>query len=267
MGACLTKSSSSSSSSSAAAADKAGNGKAAAVSARTAAAGGDEALKCPFAAAAAAAEGGDDLPPHPPLSHASSGGGGTRPRSALRHSDDGNAAGSAHGGAGAASEASAARSVRFAAEPSPGAAGARRRSVELVCSDSVSMKKIVDLFYARVLSDPSLAAFFDSVDMAKLKRHQVVLMELAFGGKELVLEDYPNFNLRRIHYRLIRDRGLDVSHWQRFFDHFATTLEELPEVPQSSRATALAAVAGTKAFFTPLTPEEEAAGGPVKAAA
>lgn len=35
-------------------------------------------------------------------------------------------------------------------------------------------------------------------------------MEMAFGGKELVLTDYPDFNLRRIHYRLIRDKGLTV---------------------------------------------------------
>ena len=248
---------------------------------------------CPCAAAAAAAEAaapccaaivpgedGDVVPLHP-ASTASSGGaaGGTpRPRSAMRHSDDGGGAlgggGGGGGGAGvgypksvAASDSSAARSVRFASEPSPGAAGGRRRSVELASSDSVSMKKVrrqrcgacdwrrrfgdridrmprgsvttgagprhppplfktpasqthaghqhqskhppthpsainrgikinnndnnkkvVDLFYARVLGDPSLAPLFEAADMAKLKRHQVVLMELAFGGKELVLE-------------------------------------------------------------------------------
>jgi hypothetical protein len=35
-------------------------------------------------------------------------------------------------------------------------------------------------------------------------------MGLAFGGKELVNEEDPNLNLRRIHYHLIRDKGLSL---------------------------------------------------------
>jgi hypothetical protein len=35
-------------------------------------------------------------------------------------------------------------------------------------------------------------------------------MALAFGGKELVREEDPNLNLRKIHYRLIRDQGLTL---------------------------------------------------------
>ena len=34
-------------------------------------------------------------------------------------------------------------------------------------------------------------------------------MSLAFGGKELVFEEDPNLNLRKVHYRLIRDKGLN----------------------------------------------------------
>jgi len=37
---------------------------------------------------------------------------------------------------------------------------------------------------------------------------QVRLMGLAFGGKELVLEEDPNLNLRKVHSRLIKDKGL-----------------------------------------------------------
>lgn len=39
---------------------------------------------------------------------------------------------------------------------------------------------------------------------------QVRFMGLAFGGKELVFEEDPNLNLRKVHYHLIRDKGLTL---------------------------------------------------------
>lgn len=39
---------------------------------------------------------------------------------------------------------------------------------------------------------------------------QVRFMGLAFGGKDLVFEEDPNLNLRKVHYRLIRDKGLSL---------------------------------------------------------
>jgi hypothetical protein len=39
---------------------------------------------------------------------------------------------------------------------------------------------------------------------------QVRFMGLAFGGKELVFEEDPTLNLRKVHYRLIRDKGLTL---------------------------------------------------------
>jgi hypothetical protein len=39
---------------------------------------------------------------------------------------------------------------------------------------------------------------------------QLRFMGLAFGGKELVNEEDPNLNLRKIHYHLIRDKGLSL---------------------------------------------------------
>jgi hypothetical protein len=35
-------------------------------------------------------------------------------------------------------------------------------------------------------------------------------MGLAFGGKDLVFEEDPNLNLRKVHYHLIRDKGLSL---------------------------------------------------------
>ena len=139
------------------------------------------------------------------------------------------------------------------------------RDGHLAASDSASLKKVVDLFYERVVADARLGPFFAAVDVPKLKSHQVVFMALVFGGKELVLDvsaarsrggtgrrgeeggertrrrgrgaplfapttyvhtttatpaftitrhhhtheqEHPDLNLRRIHYKLIRDRGL-----------------------------------------------------------
>jgi hypothetical protein len=39
---------------------------------------------------------------------------------------------------------------------------------------------------------------------------QVRFMGLAFGGKELVFEEDPNLNLRKVHYHLIKDKGLTL---------------------------------------------------------
>lgn len=39
---------------------------------------------------------------------------------------------------------------------------------------------------------------------------QVRFMGLAFGGKDLVFEEDPNLNLRKVHYHLIRDKGLSL---------------------------------------------------------
>jgi hemoglobin len=43
----------------------------------------------------------------------------------------------------------------------------------------------VDDFYKRVLADPSLARFFDGIDMAGLKAHQRSFIAAAIGGPEV----------------------------------------------------------------------------------
>ncbi|KAI8470535.1 MAG: hypothetical protein J3K34DRAFT_420408 [Monoraphidium minutum] len=67
-------------------------------------------------------------------------------------------------------------------------------------------------------------------------------------------------NLRRIHWRLIRDRGLTEAHWERFFQLFKETLAGRPEVPDATKDRAIASVATTRLYFRPIEPEEEASG-------
>lgn len=233
--------------------------------AATCAATDNAAAECPVIAAEA-----EDIvvPPSCSTPLARHGSEGQPLRSAMRSSIDGGDRPSTAGGVSLgrkshSSEGSSASRVRFAAES---AAGARlspdyhRPSCDYSAANSVSLKKIVDMFYDKVLADPRLSPFFLGIDVPKLKSHQVKFMALAFGGKELVVDEHPDLNLRRIHYRLIRDRGLTEEHWQWFFDRFQDTLMELPEIPRETKDKAITSVAATRVYFTPLSPEEEAAG-------
>jgi len=134
----------------------------------------------------------------------------------------------------------------------------RTGASNLANSDSVSLKKIVDTFYKRVLQHDDLKPFFahmSTSDMDKLRSHQVKFMALAFGGKELVNEEDPSLDLRKIHYRLIRDKGLGLDQWKTFVDLFEDVLRDLPAIPASTASQAMASIRATKNFFVPLGQE------------
>jgi truncated hemoglobin YjbI len=43
---------------------------------------------------------------------------------------------------------------------------------------------VVNDFYERVLGDPQLAPYFEGVDLARLKRHQVLLISQVLGARQ-----------------------------------------------------------------------------------
>jgi hemoglobin len=47
-----------------------------------------------------------------------------------------------------------------------------------------TVREVVDQFYAVVLDDPDLKPYFDGVDLARLKRHMVMLLCSVLGGPE-----------------------------------------------------------------------------------
>jgi hypothetical protein len=47
---------------------------------------------------------------------------------------------------------------------------------------------------------------------------------------------------------------------QWFFEHFKATLGELPEIPEETKAAAVASVAATRVYFAPITDDEVASG-------
>jgi hemoglobin len=77
---------------------------------------------------------------------------------------------------------------------------------------------VVDRFYQRVLDDPQLAPFFRDTDIAKLKRHQVLLISQVLGGPA----NYDGRDLRQAH------AGLQITRedFARVVDHLVASLRE-----------------------------------------
>lgn len=83
-------------------------------------------------------------------------------------------------------------------------------------------------FYERVMSDPTLAPFFDGLDMGAQIKKQIAFMTMAFGGPTR----YTGRDLRTAHARLV-ERGLNDSHFDSVQIHLRTTLEELDIDPMT----------------------------------
>src|SRR5688572_31654468 len=77
-------------------------------------------------------------------------------------------------------------------------------------------------FYERVMSDPTLAPFFDGLDMGAQIKKQIAFMTMAFAGPNR----YSGRDLRTAHARLV-ERGLNDGHFDSVQSHLRTTLEEL----------------------------------------
>jgi hemoglobin len=86
----------------------------------------------------------------------------------------------------------------------------------------------VDNFYARVLTDPRLAAHFDGVDLSRLKKHQRAFLAAAVGGAEI----YSGRDMAAAH------AGLDIADadFDAVVAHLAETLTGLG-VPAATIAT------------------------------
>jgi hemoglobin len=77
-------------------------------------------------------------------------------------------------------------------------------------------------FYERVMSDETLAPFFDGLDMGAQIKKQIAFMTMAFAGPTR----YTGRDLRTAHAELVA-RGLDDSHFDSVQIHLRTTLDEI----------------------------------------
>ncbi len=92
-----------------------------------------------------------------------------------------------------------------------------------------AIEAAVDRFYDRIMSDPSLAHFFDRVSMDKQREKQKAFMTYVFGGPT----NYSGKSLRIAHQRLVEEYGLKDSHFDSVVSHLRSTLRELKVAPET----------------------------------
>ena len=80
----------------------------------------------------------------------------------------------------------------------------------------------VERFYEKVLSDASLAPFFDGLDMKRQASKQKAFLTVAFGGPNR----YTDRAMRAAHTKP-RDNGLNDAHFDAVVGHLTQTLSEL----------------------------------------
>lgn len=82
----------------------------------------------------------------------------------------------------------------------------------------------LDIFYRKVLEDPSLSPFFENTDVPRLLEKQKSFLTFAFGGPS----DYTYWQrgLRNAHKASV-ERGMSDQHFDRVLMHLENTLKEL----------------------------------------
>lgn len=81
----------------------------------------------------------------------------------------------------------------------------------------------VDGLYTKIMGDPLLAPYFHNLDLAAQSRKMVAFMAWAFGGPL----EFRGRDLRSAHARLVAERGLGDSHFDRVAVLLEQTLREL----------------------------------------
>lgn len=81
----------------------------------------------------------------------------------------------------------------------------------------------VDIFYKKVMADPRVNHFFDGIDLAKQIKKQKNFLSYAFGGPN----HYSGMGMRNAHKRLVKEQGLNDSHFDVIIGHLGATLQEL----------------------------------------
>jgi hemoglobin len=81
-----------------------------------------------------------------------------------------------------------------------------------------AIRPVVDEFYARVLADPGLAPYFVGLDVARIKRHQVLFLASLLGGSIT----YPGRSLGVAHSGI----GITSEDYDRVAVHLRAVLED-----------------------------------------
>lgn len=87
---------------------------------------------------------------------------------------------------------------------------------------AAAVEAAVDIFYRKVLTDPSISGFFDNVDMDAQRAKQKSFLTMVFGGPN----SYTGKDMRNAHAGLVK-RGLNGAHFDAVAGHLQATLEQL----------------------------------------
>ncbi|NQU62185.1 MAG: group 1 truncated hemoglobin [Rhodospirillales bacterium] len=85
-----------------------------------------------------------------------------------------------------------------------------------------AVEAAVDIFYRKVLADPSISEFFDNTDMDEQRAKQKAFLSMVFGGPK----EYSGKDMREAHKPLV-EKGLNDSHFDAVAGHLDATLREL----------------------------------------
>ncbi|MEO6368960.1 MAG: group 1 truncated hemoglobin [Steroidobacteraceae bacterium] len=96
----------------------------------------------------------------------------------------------------------------------------------------------VDIFYRKVLRDPRISHFFDTVDMDKQRAKQKAFLTVAFGGPN----NYSGKDMRAAHAHM----QLTEEHFNAVMENLGNTLREL-NVPEELIGAAAQVAMSTKA--------------------
>jgi hemoglobin len=80
----------------------------------------------------------------------------------------------------------------------------------------------VDVFYGKVLNDPSVNYFFDGLEMTRQKAMLKHFLTFAFGGHP----EYTGRSMRAAHARQVQ-QGMNEQHFDAIVGHLGATLTEL----------------------------------------
>ncbi|HEV7759683.1 MAG TPA: group 1 truncated hemoglobin [Acidimicrobiales bacterium] len=95
----------------------------------------------------------------------------------------------------------------------------------------------VDLFYEKVLADPTLAPYFEGIDMDHLRAHQRAFLTTALGGPEA----YEGKAMADAH----RGRDITDGAFDQVAAHLSSTLTELG-VDDDTVSTIIGQIAGLR---------------------
>lgn len=104
-----------------------------------------------------------------------------------------------------------------------------------------AVEAAVDIFYAKIMADPSLKPFFDGVDMDRQNFMMRIFLTGVFGGPKA----YNGRSLRDAHKPLVEEKGLGEAHFTAFAGHLKATLSDL-DVPGADADEVMAIAASTR---------------------